>query len=172
MADQKNNLLAQLNINEAFAHLQKLHDELPAMEERSAQLSRAKWASEITKLEHSFSIAQTLLDEAQEHERCVREEFESAKNAGEEVRSEELRRAVLHAGALTGYRVGPAQNARKQLDDALSGSPFDSAEEAKSCLMDEQDINTLESSIEKYRNSFARMRSYCEKINKDTELSV
>ena len=67
---------------EAFDQLQRLYDQLPAMEERGALLARAKAAAAAVRLEDELRTARILLDEAEKREAAARAAFERAEQGG------------------------------------------------------------------------------------------
>ena len=64
---------------EAFAQLQRLYDQLPAMEERGVLLARAKAAAAAVRLEDELVTARILLDEAGKREAEARAALEQAE---------------------------------------------------------------------------------------------
>ena len=120
---------------EAFAQLQRLYDQLPAMEERGVLLARAKAAA-----------------------------LEQAERGGDAGLADECRRALLHAGSLRGFRVGPARNAEAALARALEEGRFADAAEARAAVLDQAELASVESEVEAYRCAYAEALARCEAL--------
>ena len=146
---------------EAFAQLQRLYDQLPAMEERGVLLARAKAA---VRLEDELATARILLDEAGKREAEARAALEQAERGGDAELADECRRALLHAGSLRGFRVGPARNAEAALARALEEGRFADAAEARAAVLDPVELASVESEVEAYRCAYAEALARCEAL--------
>ena len=149
---------------EAFALLQRLYDRLPAMEERGALLARAKAAAAAVRLEDELRTARILLDEAEKREAAARAAFERAEEGGDAALADECRRALLHAGSLRGFRVGPARNAEAALARALEEGCFADAAEAHAAVLEPAELASVESEVEAYRCAYAEALARCEAL--------
>ena len=148
----------------AFSLLQDLYDELPAMQGRGEALTRARQAQRIVRLEGERRTARVLLDEAEARERAAREALAQAQRDGDDALVDERRRAALHAGALKGFRVGPAKNAEAALAQALEKGSFADASEARAALVDDDELSALEEEVEAYRRAYAEALERCQQL--------
>ena len=149
---------------EAFALLQRLYDRLPAMEERGALLARAKAAAAAVRLEDELRTAHILLDEAEKREAEARAALEQAERGGDAGLADECRRALLHAGSLRGFRVGPARNAEAALARALEEGCFADAAEAHAAVLEPAELASVQSEVEAYRCAYAEALARCEAL--------
>ena len=149
---------------EAFDQLQRLYDQLPAMEERGALLARAKAAAAAVRLEDELRTARILLDEAEKRDAAARAAFERAEQGGAPALADECRRALLHAGSLRGFRVGPARNAEAALARALEEGCFADAAEAHAALLEPAELASVQSEVEAYRSAYAEALARCEAL--------
>ena len=149
---------------EAFALLQRLYDRLPAMEERGALLARAKAAAAAVRLEDELRTARILLDEAEKREAAARAAFERAEQGSDAALADECRRALLHAGSLRGFRVGPARNVEAALARALEEGCFADAAEAHAALLEPAELASVQSEVEAYRSAYAEALARCEAL--------
>ena len=150
---------------EAFAQLQRLYDQLPAMEERGVLLARAKAAAAAVRLEDELATARILLDEAGKREAEARAALEQAERGGDAGLADECRRAPLHAaGSLRGFCVGPARNAEAALARALEEGRFADAAEARAAVLDQAELASVESEVEAYRCAYAEALARCEAL--------
>ena len=155
----------------AFARLQELYDRLSVMEARGAELVRARAAAEAIRLEGELRTARTLLAEAEALESSARAAFEQAEADGAcgATALDELRRALLHAGSLRGFRIGPAQNAEAALARALAEGGFASAGEARAAMLDDDALREREAEVDSYRRAYAEALARCEALAVDEE---
>lgn len=149
---------------EAFDQLQRLYDQLPAMEERGVLLARAKAAAAAMRLADELATARILLDEAGKREAEARAALEQAERGGDAGLADECRRALLHAGSLRGFRVGPARNAEAALARALEEGRFADAAEARAAVLDPAELASVESEVEAYRCAYAEALARCEAL--------
>ena len=158
-----------VDAEEAFSLLQDLYDKLPAMQKRGEALARARQARTIVRLEGELRTARVLIDEAEARERAAREAFAQAQR-GDDALVDERRRAALHAGALKGFRVGPAKNAEAALAQALEEGSFADASEARAALMDDEALSALEEEVEAYRRAYAQALERCQQFAGDVDV--
>ncbi|MBX9035169.1 hypothetical protein [Gordonibacter massiliensis (ex Traore et al. 2017)] len=164
MNDRTPDTQQDVDAEEALSLLQDLYDKLPAMQKRGEALARARQAQTIVRLEGELRTARVLLDEAEARERAAREAFAQAQRGGDDALVDERRRAALHAGALKGFRVGPAKNAEAALAQALEEGSFADASEARAALMDDEALSTLEEEVEAYRRAYAQALERCQQL--------
>ena len=166
---------------QAFARLERLYAQLPAMEEKGAALARARSAAEVDGLAKAAAYraaelvrAETLVAEA---EACVceaeaalaRSEAAGGDAAEKAAHLGDLRLALMAAGTQRGLKVGPAQNAEQALDRALEASPFDTVEEAHAALLPAESLAALSAEVQAYQADYAEALAVCQQLEDGEE---
>ena len=161
---------------QAFARLERLYAQLPAMEEKGAALARARSAAEVDGLAKAAAYraaelvrAETLVAEA---EACVceaeaalaRSEAAGGDAAEKAAHLGDLRLALMAAGTQRGLKVGPAQNAERALARALEASPFDTVEEARAALLPVESLAALSAEVQAYQADYAEALAVCQQL--------
>ncbi len=150
---------------EAFAQLQRLYDRLPAMEERGALLARAKAAAAAVRLEDELAHGPYPPGRGREARgRRPAPRSSGRSEGGDAALADECRRALLHAGSLRGFRVGPARNAEAALARALEEGRFADAAEAHAAVLEPAELASVESEVEAYRSAYAEALARCEAL--------
>lgn len=160
-----------MSADQAFERLSQLYDELPAMEEKGAALARALSAQEIDRLRRAVSARKAQLTEAESHVAAAQAALERAvaEEASDEERYE-MNRQVMLAGMERGYRIGPFQNAERDLVRVLEASPFASIEEAKAALMPASELDGLKQEVAAYQRDYAEALAQCQAYESSEEL--
>ena len=166
---------------QAFARLERLYAQLPAMEEKGAALARARSAAEVDGLAKAAAYraaelvrAETLVAEA---EACVceaeaalaRSEAAGGDAAEKAAHLGDLRLALMAAGTQRGLKVGPAQNAERALARALEASPFDTVEEARAALLPVESLAALSAEVQAYQADYAEALAVCQQLEAGEE---
>lgn len=163
----------------AFAQLERLYAQLPAMEEKGVALARARSAAEVDGLAKAAAYRAAELTRADalvaEAEACVREaeaalvRLEGAEGDAAEKAAHlgDLRLALMAAGTQRGLKVGPAQNAEHALAQALEVSPFDTVEEARAALLPADSLAALSAEVEAYQAAYAEALAVCQQLEDD-----
>ncbi|WP_278982136.1 hypothetical protein [Adlercreutzia equolifaciens] len=166
---------------QAFARLERLYAQLPAMEEKGAALARARSAAEVDGLAKAAAYraaelvrAETLVAEA---EACVceaeaalaRSEAAGGDAAEKAAHLGDLRLALMAAGTQRGLKVGPAQNAERALARALEASPFDTVEEARAALLPVESLAALSAEVQAYQADYAEALAVCQQLEDGEE---
>lgn len=165
----------------AFAQLEHLYAQLPAMEEKGAALARARSAAEVDGLAKAAAYRAAELARAESlvarAEACVRE-AEAALVRLEGVEGDaaekvahlgDLRLALMAAGTQRGLKVGPAQNAERALARALEASPFDTVEEARAALLPAESLAALSAEVQAYQADYAEALAVCQQLEDGEE---
>ena len=160
----------------AFAQLEHLYAQLPAMEEKGAALARARSAAEVDGLAKAAAYRAAELARAETEvaraEACVREAeaalvrsdaAEKAAHLGD------LRLALMAAGTQRGLKVGPAQNAECALARALEASPFATVEEARAALLPAESLAALSAEVQAYQADYAEALAVCQQLEDGEE---
>ncbi len=165
----------------AFAQLEHLYAQLPAMEEKGAALARARSAAEVDGLAKAAAYRAAELARAESlvarAEACVREaeaalvRLEGVEGDAAEKAAHlgDLRLALMAAGTQRGLKVGPAQNAERALAQALEASPFDIVEEARAALLPAESLAALSAEVEAYQAAYAEALDVCRQLEDGEE---
>lgn len=146
--------------DELFARLEALVQNLPAMEESSRRLTRARAADRVHALAQELAGCEAALDLADRQLEMAQRAVTDSRVAGDD----EAWRAVLFWGQQRGLRVGPVQNARAALDDALKEFGFASEEAAREAALAEDEQRALAEQIECYQRDYAAVLAACQAI--------
>lgn len=170
-----------VDAEQAFARLERLYAQLPAMEEKGAALARARSAAEVDGLAKAAAYRAAELARANAEvaraEACVREaeaalvRSESAEGDAAEKAAHlgDLRLALMAAGTQRGLKVGPAQNAEQALDRALEASPFDTVDDARAALLSTESLAALSAEVEAYQAAYAEALDVCRQLEDGEE---
>ncbi len=165
----------------AFAQLEHLYAQLPAMEEKGAALARARSAAEVDGLAKTAAYRAAELARAESlvarAEACVREaeaalvRLEGVEGDAAEKAAHlgDLRLALMAAGTQRGLKVAPAQNAEHALAQALEASPFDTVEEARAALLPTDSLAALASEVQAYQAAYAEALDVCRQLEDGEE---
>lgn len=165
----------------AFAQLEHLYAQLPAMEEKGAALARARSAAEVDGLAKAAAyraaeLARADAEVARADARVREAEAALARSEAAEGDAAEkaphlgdLRLALMAAGAQRGLKVGPAQNAEHALARALEASPFDTVEEARAALLPTDSLAALASEVQAYQAAYAEALAVCQQLEDGDE---
>lgn len=165
----------------AFAQLEHLYAQLPAMEEKGAALARARSAAEVDGLAKAAAyraaeLARADAEVARADARAREAEAALARSEAAEGDAAEkaphlgdLRLALMAAGAQRGLKVGPAQNAEHALARALEASPFDTVEEARAALLPTDSLAALASEVQAYQAAYAEALAVCQQLEDGDE---
>lgn len=165
----------------AFAQLEHLYAQLPAMEEKGAALARARSAAEVDGLAKAAAyraaeLARADAEVARADARVREAEAALARSEAAEGDAAEkaphlgdLRLALMAAGAQRGLKVGPAQNAEHALARALEASPFDTMEEARAALLPTDSLAALASEVQAYQAAYAEALAVCQQLEDGDE---
>lgn len=165
----------------AFAQLERLYAQLPAVEEKGAALARARSAAEVDGLAKAAAYRAAELARAESlvarAEACVREaeaalirsEAAGGDAAEKAAHLGDLRLALMAAGTQRGLKVGPAQNAERALARALEASPFDTVEEARAALLPAESLAALSAEVQAYQADYAEALAVCQQLEDGEE---
>ena len=165
----------------AFAQLEHLYAQLPAMEEKGAALARARSAAEVDGLAKAAAYRAAELARAESlvarAEACVREaeaalvRLEGVEGGAAEKAAHlgDLRLALMAAGTQRGLKVAPAQNAEHALARALEASPFDTVEEARAALLPVESLAALSAEVQAYQADYAEALAVCQQLEDGEE---
>lgn len=148
---------------QAFARLEHLYAQLPAMEEKGAALARARSAAEVDGLAKAAAYRVAELDRAEALVAEAEGRVSAAEAEGESA-AREARLALMAAGTQRGLKVAPAQNAERALDRALEASPFATVEEARAASLPAESLAALAAEVEAYQADYAEALAACQQL--------
>ena len=156
-------------VEQAFARLERLYTQLPAMEEKGAALARARSAAEVDGLAKAAAYRAAELARAEAFVREVEAALARSEAAGGDAAEKaahlgDLRLALMAAGTQRGLKVGPAQNAEHALAQALEASPFDTVEEARVALLPADSLAALSAEVQAYQADYAEALAVCQQL--------
>ena len=166
---------------QAFARLERLYAQLPAMEEKGAALARARSAAEVDGLAKAAAyraaeLARAEAEVARADARVCEAEAALARSeaAGGDAAEKaahlgDLRLALMAAGTQRGLKVGPAQNAEHALAQALEASPFDTVEEVRAALLPAESLAALSAEVQAYQADYAEALAVCQQLEDGEE---
>ena len=156
---------------QTFEQLERLCQQLPAMEAKGAVLARARSAAEVDRFARTAAYRAAELDraEAQVAEAKARvaaagSRARDAAGVGDAGEAGDVRRALMAAGTWRGLRVGPARNAERALTLALEASPFATVEEARAALLPADTLAVLAAEVETYQRDYAEALAACQQL--------
>lgn len=156
---------------QTFEQLERLYQQLPAMEAKGAALARARSAAEVDRFARTAAYRAAELDraEAQVAEAKARvaaagSRARDAAGVGGAGEAGDARRALVAAGTWRGLRVGPARNAERALTLALEASPFATVEEARAALLPADTLAVLAAEVETYQRDYAEALAACQQL--------
>lgn len=156
---------------QTFEQLERLYQQLPAMEAKGEALARARSAAEVDRFARTAAYRAAELDraEAQVAEAKARvaaagSRARDAAGVGDAGEAGDARRALVAAGTWRGLRVGPARNAERALTLALEASPFATVEEARAALLPADTLAVLAAEVETYQRDYAEALAACQQL--------
>lgn len=142
-------------IDEVFAHLKQLVDEIPNMEALGARLDAARAALDVVDAE-SHRVGQV------NQEARVRTYYddhmaarEAALAAGDAEAEQAAREAALQCGNMLAIRKGAREDAERKLEQALSAGGFASVDEARESLMPPEELEHETARLRAYQDDYA-----------------
>ncbi|MDR1422715.1 MAG: hypothetical protein LBI64_07645 [Coriobacteriales bacterium] len=152
--------------NEAFARMEELMAQLPAMEQRGLKLARARAAREVLALaEH----AEVLEQESANYTAIYKAALAAAEAAHEaqdaQTEARDLGKARAHA-ELIAVRRAPLERAWNAHEQALGAGGFPNEEEARTAALTDVDFAALEQEVEDFRREYTEVFELCQ--NYDT----
>lgn len=156
---------------QAFEQLERLYQQLPAMEAKGAALARARSAAEVDRFARTAAYRAAELDRAEAQVAVAEAQVAeagsrvgAAAGVGGAGEAGDARRALMAAGTWRGLRVGPARNAERALTLALEASPFATVEEARAALLPADTLAVLAAEVETYQRDYAEALAACQQL--------
>ena len=147
----------------AFVHLEELLEALPLMQEKGALLASARHAEAVEQAAEAHDACTSMLGLAEERLAKAEKALAEARAFGEGATIDACRREALFAASLRGFRVGPARNAARALDEAVASSPFPDVPSARAARLGRDDLRSLEAEVDAYRKDYAATLALCER---------
>lgn len=152
-----------------FAHLAELVDEVPAMRERGEKLAQARAAREVLDCERYRDGQDNELKSVAERFRQLVRDFDEARERGDEAAASACESALAGVGNMKAIREGALASAQRALDQALVAGGFDSIEQARALVMDDDALMDLEHLVEGFKADYAETLQACQDIERDGE---
>lgn len=154
---------------DCFERLASLVNQLPAMEEASARLRRAEAAQAALAAQRELAEAEGLLAAADRQIAEVEQAQARAAREGDlDFDAELATRTLLFWGQQRGLHVGPANNARAHLAEALRAGGFSDMSEAEGALIPENECGELAERIARYQRDYAEALAACEEVESNS----
>jgi hypothetical protein len=150
--------------DDPFDLLEQLVAQLPDRQADSDRLSRARAAERVLAAAHEHGVHAAALYATDRSLEGAREAERAALASGDAEALDHARRDVLFWGQQRGLRVGPEQNARAELDEALAAGGFASEEDAAKAALPAEERARLEQAIADYRHRYAQTLARCEAL--------
>ena len=146
----------------AFAHLQELVDELPAMESLGEKARLAHAADEVGKVAHELETARATFARSEAELADARRHLAQAEAAGDAAQADSLRREVLFLADRLSLAKGPVNDAEFRLAKLLKREGLVSADEAGTHALDPAALAALDARIAAYRDDYQRTYALCQ----------
>ena len=154
---------------DCFERLASLVDQLPAMEKASARLRRAEAAQAALAAQRELAEAEGLLAAADRQIAEVEQAQARAAREGDlDFDAELATRTLLFWGQQRGLHVGPANNARAHLAQALRAGGFSDVAEAEAALLPDDEHDELAERIAHYQRDYTEALAACEEVEGDS----
>ncbi|MEE8716055.1 MAG: hypothetical protein SOI26_10940 [Coriobacteriales bacterium] len=148
-------------VDEDFAHLRELLDELPSMERARDALARADAAAAAVEADRRARDAESLLAQADEELVRARAARVEAQARGDSRLVEACERDELFRADSRGLREGPARTLRAQADAAFERAGLASIDQARAALVDDGTRAAWERRIAAYQRDYAETLARC-----------
>lgn len=132
------------------------------MQAISERLARSEAARAVADRKHEAASAEASLAAADRAIAQAEEALAAAQRACDAEGIDHATRDALFWGQQRGLRVGPANNARAALADALAAGGFSDEAEASRALLDDDERARLTSAIASYQSDYAQTLAACE----------
>ena len=146
----------------AFAHLQELVDELPAMESLGEKARLAHAADEVGKVAHELETARATFARSEAELADARGHLAQAEAAGDAAQADSLRREVLFLADRLSLAKGPVNDAEFRLAKLLKREGLVSADEAGTHALDPAALAALDARIAAYQQDYRETYALCQ----------
>lgn len=164
LEEQKQGMGEQDEESVSFAHLKSLYEMLPDMEKLGENVALVRAAQAVVRADEELSARKAQLAEAEKRLRLARARAEEAEDNARKEEVDSLRREVVYAGSLVGFRVAPARNAEQAFEAALAASPFDGADQARTALVSPSEFDAMVERLERYQVDYKRTLALCQEF--------
>lgn len=154
--------VADMDEEAAFAHLQELVGELPAMEALGEKARLAHAAAEVGRVSHELEVARATFARSEAELADARSQLAQAEAAGDAARADSLRREALFLADRLSLAKGPVNDAEFRLAKLLKREGLASADEAGAHALDPAALAALDARIAAYRDDYQRTYALCQ----------
>lgn len=148
----------------AFAHLQKLLDELPGMQELGEKARLARVADEAAALDHELTVAHAALALRESDLAEARAQLEAAETAQDAGRADHFRREVLFCADQVALAKGPVNEAEFKIGNLLKREDAESLQALQAHALDAAELADLDTRIAAYQDDYQRTYELCQSI--------
>ena len=152
----------ELDEEAAFALLQELVGELPAMEELGEKARLAHAAAGAADIEHELEVARATFAHSEAELAEARSQLADAESAGDDARADHLRREVLFHADQLALAKGPVNDAEFRLGRLLEREGLPSADAARAHALDPAVLAALDARIAAYQEDYQRTYAVCQ----------
>ena len=153
---------AEMDEEAAFAHLQELVDELPAMEALGEKARLAHAAVEAAGIEHELEAARATFARSEAELAEARRQLADAEAASDAAKADHLRREVLFYADQLSLAKGPVNDAEFRLGRLLKREGLPSADAARAHALDPAALAALDARIAAYQEDYRRTYELCQ----------
>ena len=155
-------ILPEREPNERFHHLQELVDVLPDQEELAQRLARSVAAQRVMECERTLSSCETAFIKAEEAVASARTASIRAREAGDETAAQAQEQTMLFHSEQLGLKLGPVEEARAALQQALTDGDFADVIQAEEAVLSPEEEIAIAAQIATYRGDYAATLAACE----------
>ena len=146
----------------AFAHLQELVEELPAMEALGEKVRRAHAAADVRRVAHELEVARATFARSEAELADARGHLAQAEAAGDAAQADSLRREALFLADRLSLAKGPVNDAEFRLAKLLKREGLASADEAGAHALDPAALAILDARIAAYQQDYRETYALCQ----------
>jgi len=148
----------------AFAHLQKLLDELPGMQELAEKARLAHVADEAAALGHELTVAQAALALRESDLAEARAQLEATESVGDATQADHFRREVLFYADQVALARGPVNEAEFRIGGLLKREHAESLQALQAHALEAATLADLDARIAAYQGDYQRTYDLCQSL--------
>ncbi len=155
---------AEMDEEAAFAHLQELVDELPAMEALGEKARLAHAAVEAAGIEHELEAARATFARSEAELAEARRQLADAEAASDAAKADHLRREVLFYADQLSLAKGPVNDAEFRLGKLLRREDLPGADVARAHALDPAALADIDARIAAYQEDYQCTYARCQEL--------
>ena len=154
----------EMEEEKAFAHLQELVDELPAMQELGERARLAHAAAEVARATHALEATRKTCAHCDAELAEARRRLGDAESADDAAQADHLRREVLFLADRLALAKGPVNDAEFRLGKLLKREGLASVEDALAHALDPAALTSLDARIASYQQDYRETYALCQRL--------